>query len=173
ILELLREHRATATFFLIGERAREHPELVRQICEDGHAIGNHSFSHTHPWKTAPWRSRSDVSRGDSTVRAASSDDRAGELLFRPPYGKLNVGLLPFLSRNTSWWSVDPRDYECETGLQVLDRVRPQLQSGEVVLLHDGRLGEQTGDVTVGAVRELLDYGAANGIRFEALQVQPG
>ena len=64
VLDLLDAHGAKATFFLVGDRARARPELVRAIVERGHGIGNHSATHPQAWFWAlpPWRMRDEIER---------------------------------------------------------------------------------------------------------------
>jgi peptidoglycan/xylan/chitin deacetylase (PgdA/CDA1 family) len=139
VLDELERLRVRATFFLIGERARAHPELVRRIVAEGHAVGSHSQTHAEPG-TLGWRVVADFRAGRRSVeRAAGRRVR----LFRPPKGYLDrperVGLVA--NRLRPWlWSIDPHDWE--PGARPGDVLRrlEGLGGGDVVLLHDGMSG---------------------------------
>jgi peptidoglycan/xylan/chitin deacetylase (PgdA/CDA1 family) len=80
LLEILGRHQATATFFVVGEAAQRHPDVVRQIAASGHALGNHGWDHTS-LVTVDGRERR------RQVRAcAAAIGPCGERLFRPPFG---------------------------------------------------------------------------------------
>jgi len=169
LLELLRQRGVVATFFLVGSRAEKHPELVRQIRRDGHRIGSHGYDHTHAWKTAPWSTTTDLRAGEDALTRILDEPARGDVLFRPPYGKLNLGSLRFLSERTSWWDVDPRDYECSSGSEVFDRLHPAIRPGSVVLLHDNRPSDSdSAGPTLDAVELLLDFAEAQNLAFAAL-----
>src|SRR5262245_52825835 len=85
ILDMLAAADARATFFAVGANARKFPELVRRVVAEGHAIGNHTFSHRHPWTMLPSRAREEVAGG-----AAAIADIVGTAprFYRPPHGRL-------------------------------------------------------------------------------------
>src|SRR5207248_7954216 len=62
LLDILKEHGARATFFVIGANVERHPELVRRMIADGHAIGNHTYTHGEPEKTSAWQLLQDTER---------------------------------------------------------------------------------------------------------------
>src|SRR5690606_11477594 len=90
ILDLLAAHGARATFFVVGQAARQAPALTRRILAEGHRLGNHSYSHRHPWKMLPRAARSEVRDG-----AAAIADITGQapVDFRPPHGRLRRCML--------------------------------------------------------------------------------
>ena len=83
LLDLLDRHQAKATFFMVGEMAARHPELVNRIAGAGHAIGNHSWNHPS-FPAIRWAERSrQIARCEDTIRVCNAK------LFRPPFGDLN------------------------------------------------------------------------------------
>jgi peptidoglycan-N-acetylglucosamine deacetylase len=137
VLSVLRERGARATFFLIGADIEQHPELARRIAEEGHEIGNHSFSHQRMVLKTPSFIREEIERTDRLIREAGYE---GPIQFRPPYGKKLVLLPYYLSRTnrkTIMWDVEPDSY-AEIGKDpdkitryVLDHARP----GSIIILH--------------------------------------
>jgi peptidoglycan/xylan/chitin deacetylase (PgdA/CDA1 family) len=92
LLQLLRQHGARATFFLVGVRAQRHPEMCQQLVEAGHEIASHGHAHLHAWRIAPWRAMQEVERSLRSLEKWLGPAR----LFRPPFGKLTL---------LSWWAL--------------------------------------------------------------------
>jgi peptidoglycan/xylan/chitin deacetylase (PgdA/CDA1 family) len=137
VLDVLAEHGAVATFFLVGRRAAQHPGIVSRILQEGHAVASHSWSHPDPagQRFAPLLR--EYRRGRQAVEAAAG---VPVRLFRPPMGDVGPpsATAAVLAGVRSWlWTRDPRDWVpgCTTG-EILDAVSV-LHPGDVVLLHDG------------------------------------
>jgi peptidoglycan-N-acetylglucosamine deacetylase len=133
LLDILKRHGSRATFFMLGERAEQHPDLVRRIAESGHAVGNHSWDHP----TFP------CIRGSERRKQIRACERAlapyGQKLLRLPYGHQNVASSIdafWLGYDVVTWSVHVWDW-CETNsLQMASELEKRVRSGSVILLHD-------------------------------------
>lgn len=137
LLDALAAAAAPATFFVIGERAKHHPDLVRRIVADGHDLGHHSFTHGEPSQTSSHELLDEVRR----TRALLADlTGVVPRLFRPPHGKVTAGKLLALLREGETvvlWNVDPKDFQAGSAQEVESRLAAHaLQGGDVVLLHD-------------------------------------
>ena len=137
LLDVLREHDARATFFVVGERAERHPDIVRRIAAEGHALGHHSFSHGDPRRTSAMELAREAERTHSLLRELTG---RSSRLFRPPHGKVTAGKLLLLWRARQvvvLWNVDPKDFALPTSeeLRVFFQ-RHTLDVGDIVLLHD-------------------------------------
>ena len=166
IVHLLEEFNVKATFFLRGENAEKYPDIVKSIVDMGHEIGHHSFWHTHAWKSGPCQTLSDLVRGKNAIEKYCLSQKT--LFFRPPYGKLNLfSLLYILFKRWQliFWTLDPKDYECESGEKAARFVIDNLSNGSVVLLHDGRRQKNSDpQVTVTTVRLILEYFKKRNVR---------
>ena len=138
LLRILAEHDATATFFLVGERAGRWPNLTRAIIEAGHTIGLHGFRH----RTMALLSATQIAQNLHDT-AHSIESAAGialpSRLLRPPYGFTTRTLCRTAHRmgyQMAAWSIDPRDYDPVGGLAIAHRVCAQLQPRSIVLLHE-------------------------------------
>ena len=137
LLELLHEYGVKATFFLIGREAERYPQLVERIVEEGHVLGNHSYSHpmfdalTH---TEQWV---EVERTDEVLSGFDGRRHHG---FRPPRGVFSLLLtlrFALSRRQLSYWSYDALDYQGREPDELADRLRAQPpRAGDVVLMHD-------------------------------------
>lgn len=137
VLDELARLDVRATFFVVGERAREHPELVRRLLDEGHAVGSHSASHPDPWTLGTL-----ALVGEYRAGRAHVEEIAGRRvdLFRPPKGHLDIrGALAIrIARLRPWlWTVDPEDWSPGITADELVARLSDLESGDVVLLHDG------------------------------------
>jgi peptidoglycan/xylan/chitin deacetylase (PgdA/CDA1 family) len=173
VLDMLAAEGAHATFFVVGSRARRHPELVRRIVSDGHAIGSHTWSHPRPWEVG----------GLTTLREYRAGRRAVEqivgkrvALFRPPKGYLNgrIGLAILAERLETWlWTVDPEDWQPGATADELVARLEQLKGRDVVLLHDGLedpLAPEAEDrsATVAALPRIIETARARGLELVRL-----
>jgi peptidoglycan/xylan/chitin deacetylase (PgdA/CDA1 family) len=138
VLDLLAAAGARATFFCIAERARRHPELVREIVRRGHSVQNHSHGHRHHFSLLGPRG---FAREIQAAQSALSDI-TGEAprFFRAPAGLRNPFLAPVLHRMglalASWTR---RGFDTREGdpQRVLQRLTRGLAAGDILLLHDG------------------------------------
>ena len=137
VLELLAKHHARATFFVIGEKALAHPELLRRIRDAGHEVATHGFRHDWRAILTPDRARAQVQRGIDSVLAA-----LGTLpkFFRPPYGVATPALAVALrcsSIAVVGWSV--RTHDGSGRGDPAERARwtiATMKPGDIILMHD-------------------------------------
>lgn len=139
VLELLARYDAKATFFMVGERAAAAPELVRQVLEQGHSIGNHS--HTHPqasfWRLGPAAMAGQIGQAQQALGAIIGEPPR---LYRSVVGMTNPFVAPALNQHRLvrvGWSARGFDGVGCTPDQVLRRLAPGLVPGAIVLLHEG------------------------------------
>jgi peptidoglycan/xylan/chitin deacetylase (PgdA/CDA1 family) len=139
VLELLNKYKATATFFLIGSRVQEHPEIVRRIAEDGHTIGNHSYTHGF-WidfkNTASWIE--EIESTDSAIRNITGKNPS---LFRPPYGVTTPAMskaLQHTGHQVAGWSIRPFDTVLKNPKRVVNFIEKRISPGRIILLHDSQ-----------------------------------
>jgi peptidoglycan-N-acetylglucosamine deacetylase len=137
VLDLLAEHGAHATFFVIGEKALAHPDLLRRMRERGHEVATHGFRHDWRALLTPDRALSQVQRGlDSVLGALGTPPR----YFRPPYGVATPALAVALARcplTVVGWSVRTHDGSGQG--DAAERARwtvATAEPGDVILMHD-------------------------------------
>lgn len=130
VLALLKKYNAKATFFCIGRNVERYPGIYRQIIEEGHAVGNHTYDHLNGWKT-----------GNSIY--LKNIILAGELiksrLFRPPYGRIAKSQVKELAPvfKVIMWDVLSADFDVNvTPQRCLDNVLFNTRNGSIVVFHD-------------------------------------
>lgn len=135
LLERLAAHGAPATFFMVGSRVREAPEIVERVAAAGHEIGCHTERHLHALRAAPWRALADIHAGYRSLSRWVAPDGP----FRPPYGKVNgVTLAALLRRGARVGSWTANSEDTSRALPDPARKAEEILSegGAVVLLHD-------------------------------------
>jgi len=137
VLEMLKEHGVRATFFCIGSRVAQHPELVWQLHDEGHTIGNHSFTHSPTidfHSAAEWLE--ELRRTDGALAAVIGHC---PLFFRPPYGVTTPHLAKAVRRSghlAIGWRVRPYDTLKRTTERIVGTILNKVKPGDIILLHD-------------------------------------
>ncbi|WP_019155326.1 polysaccharide deacetylase family protein [Robertmurraya massiliosenegalensis] len=166
ILDILRENGIKATFFLMGSRAEAYPDLVKQIAEDGHIIGNHTYWHPNlvEEKDVHVLQREVVRTEDSLANLIAYRTK----LFRAPYGFLNnelVEKLREMNYTAVAWSVDSLDWHESPPDQITYNVVSNLHPGAIILMHDGAAWDEDRTNTVRALRQIIPAIREQGLDF--------
>jgi peptidoglycan-N-acetylglucosamine deacetylase len=162
VLKLLRKHHVRATFFVIGQQASAHPDLVRAIAADGHTVGTHTWSHADLHRLPAPRVRSEVARAVETVATTTGTIPH---LFRAPYGSWShtvFEVCAMLGQTSIAWDVDPRDWDNRSAGRIRSTILEQVGHRSIVLTHDGG-GDRA--PTVRALRGVLPVLIDSGYRF--------
>lgn len=159
VLKILKERNARATFFCLGENVKKYPELFLSIKKDGHAIGNHTFSHPDGWKTPPGEYEENVSRCGEYF---TTD------LFRPPYGRFSLSQYFLLRKKYKFilWSILSKDFHRKISPgQCLSIVLENAIPGSIIVFHDNLMAKEK---VLYALPLVLDHFLKKGFRFERL-----
>ncbi|OGK05250.1 MAG: hypothetical protein A2W80_06960 [Candidatus Riflebacteria bacterium GWC2_50_8] len=142
VLEILRRRRVKAIFFVLGLQAAKYPELVKQIHDEGHLIGNHSYGHKNLAQLSDEALREELGR---TSRLIESITGSKPEYLRPPYGAMNRKVLTAAKAEGMkilLWTIDPKDWLQKNEASVLQQTERQLgmssgnPRGGAILLHD-------------------------------------
>lgn len=158
VLSILRQYHIHATFFVLGPQVREQADLVRREMREGHAVGNHSWSH-------PYATRRPEFELDATSKAIRQATGQAPVLFRPPYGIVNNRLTQLALRRgmpVFLWSVDCADWKRPPSSYIRRRVVNYSTPGGIILLHDGG-GNRSN--TVEALPGIIEDLQAKGYQF--------
>jgi len=141
ILEILKEYSVKATFFMVGQNIRRHREIARQVHTQGHAIGNHSYSHPVLVSERKGQIRREVLLTDRIIRQLIGKR---PFIFRPPHGFKDprvFNIAKELHYIIVSWSNMPEDWKDIEAQKIAERVLERAEPGDIVLLHDGDRGE--------------------------------
>lgn len=161
LLDILRREDVKATFFMVGENAAKHPELVRRVLEEGHRVGNHTYNHLRGTKYKV------VEYIANVVKASKVLD--GTLLFRPPYGKLTrdqKSTLLAQDYQIVLWDILTHDYDAAYSAEkMFDIVRKHVRNGSIINFHDSM---KSNERMLAAVPQVIAYLWQQGYEFETL-----
>jgi peptidoglycan/xylan/chitin deacetylase (PgdA/CDA1 family) len=174
LLDLLDDHGAKATFFLIGRYAAAEPGLVRELAGRGHAIGNHTHTHPNLAFLSPAALQAQLQQCDEAI--ANIVGRPS-LWMRPPFGARSPILNSIVRRRGGagvvMWSKWGRDWAPQPSGRVIQRLA-RVEGGDILLLHDGDHRVARGDRrhTVEALAHWLPRWKNAGLRFVTLDGLP-
>ncbi len=173
ILDILKQRGVKAAFFVVGKNAEDHPGLVQRILNEGHEIGNHTYSHANLAIMSPARMRLEL---NMTQRLIESITGRSTTLFRPPYNADSTPtkieeLTPLkiaqeeLDYTIVLEKVDPQDWARPGADVIVQRVKDLRSEGNLVLLHDAG-GDRS--QTVEALPKIIDFLQMRGDRIVSL-----
>ena len=153
LLDGLQMYDAKATFFVIGKTAEKKPEIVKRAHEDGHLIGNHTYSHIDFYKSSLSEIEEDINKGAEVIKEITGKK---PLFLRAPYGNVNFVQLKQLNTFFIHWSTSSYDWFKEDEEYIYKRIMKEAKDGEIILLHDTR--EVTVKAVLRAIPELQEQG---------------
>jgi peptidoglycan/xylan/chitin deacetylase (PgdA/CDA1 family) len=160
LLDLLAQKKIKVTFFVLGENAQRHPEILKRAVAEGHEIGNHSWSHPNLAKLSNEALRSQLQRTDDVIAQAIGSHPT---IMRPPYGELTPKQRQWVNSVFGYkvilWDVDPLDWKEPGPSIVAQRIIRETKHGSIMLSHD--IHAQT----IAAMPETFDALLAKGFRF--------
>ncbi len=160
LLDLLAAHHMKATFFVVGQNAAEHPEILKRAFREGHEIANHSWSHPNLGKMGDDAVRRELQKTDDAIRAAIG---TRPTLMRPPYGSITAHQKTWFHEAFGYriiiWDVDPLDWKRPGPSVVRNRIVSEARPGSIILAHDIH------PPTIEAMPETFDQLEAKGFKF--------
>jgi peptidoglycan/xylan/chitin deacetylase (PgdA/CDA1 family) len=139
ILELLRTYEAKATFFVLGDKVKQFPELVKREAAEGHEISNHTFSHIY-YRSGVDEDKylRDISHAQDLILQVTGQ---APRLFRPPGGYYNDAVVDAADRSglltILWsWHQDTRDWSGASADKIAGNVLNNARGGDIILFHD-------------------------------------
>ncbi|MDR6843390.1 polysaccharide deacetylase family protein [Flavobacterium granuli] len=152
VLDVLKKYNAKATFFCIGKNIETHPEILKKVIEEGHTVGNHTYSHSRFFDF--YRKSEVIAEIKQTDALIESVLGKKTNLFRPPYGVTNPSIrraLAVTKHKTIGWNIRSFDGGTKNKKFILNRIIKRIKPGGIVLLHD------TSIQTVSVLKQLLLY----------------
>ena len=167
LLDVLAKHNAKATFFLIGQFAKQRPNIVRRVVEAGHSVGNHTWNHPNLIFCSAAETRRQII---DTQKAIEDACGVRPKLFRPPFGGRRPGTFAIAREQgltPVMWGVTCYDWSATSNESIESKARDQIRGGDVILLHDGghRAFGTDRSHTVTATGNLLREYSEQGYKF--------
>jgi peptidoglycan/xylan/chitin deacetylase (PgdA/CDA1 family) len=155
ILDILKKKQAPATFFLVGKHVQKYPQIAQRICQEGHEIGNHTYSHRDLVPATRRTVIKEINQAELVFKTVLKRDTN---LFRPPrgiYGNAVRKLLLEMGYTIVLWNVSAADWSGLSPKRIVRRVKRFTRNGGIILFHDS-----------GAI--IRSEGASRGNTVEAL-----
>ena len=161
VLDTLDRYGIKATFFMVGDNVRRHPELLEEVRRRGHAVGNHTMHHLQGMKVTAYRYMHDISEANDLIDSP---------LFRPPHGLLRWKQARAIKDryNLVMYDLVTRDYSKKLNPeQVFNNVRRYARNGSIIVCHDSLKAEKN---MKAVLPRAIEYLRSLGYEFEPLPV---
>lgn len=153
LLDGLKKRGVKATFFVTGEHAVMHPDVIKRMSEEGHTIGNHTYSHMQLKSSNREAFKEELVKTNEVLEEITGDE---VVYVRPPYGTWDKTLEQELNMIPVLWNVDPLDWCSDDAVCVAGKVIAKAQENDIILLHDYYESSVTAALEI--VDELLEDG---------------
>ena len=156
LLKGLKERNVKVTFFITGKSAEANPEIVREIYEDGHLIGNHTYNHTQLSSRNREKFKEEIIKTNEVIKEITGEDT---IYIRPPYGSWNKEFEKELNMFPVFWTIDPLDW-CSSNVScIVNTVCSKAEENAIILMHDQY------KTTVTAALEIVEHLQKEGYVF--------
>jgi peptidoglycan/xylan/chitin deacetylase (PgdA/CDA1 family) len=156
LLDVLDEHDAKATFYVLGSNIDNFEDTVERMAEDGHEVGNHTWDHDDLATLSADQIKDDLERTDRAIADVTGEKPA---TMRPPYGSLSDTAREAIHHPILLWDVDTLDWQHRDSDKILDITLDETDQGSVVLFHDIH------ESSVDAIPDVLDELAEQDYEF--------
>lgn len=153
ILDILKEHNSFATFFVLGTEAEQHPEILKQMINEGNEIGNHSYSHLNLTLLSDENLAFQVETPQVIIESITGQ---APTLLRPTYGFFNDELVKKIPLPLILWSIDTVDWQSRNADVINNIIIQNVKDGDIILMHD--IYDSTLEAVRRIVPELINQG---------------
>ena len=160
LLDGLKERNVVATFFVTGENAQNYPNIIRREQEEGHLIGNHTYSHIQLTSGNRETFREELVKTNEILENITGEKVS---FVRPPYGSWDKGFEQELNMFPVLWNIDPLDWCSHNAECIAAKVVEKAGDGDIILMHDYY------DTSVTAALEVVDVLQKRGFQFVTVE----
>lgn len=154
ILDALKEHQASATFFVLGSRAKDFPEILQRMVLEGNEVGNHTFSHKQLTTLSKENIEEEITATQESIHDVINRYPA---IIRPPYGSKNDHVLSCAQgKKIVTWTIDTEDWRHKDAKKIVENVTKNVKDGDIILMHD--LYPSTAEAAIILIPTLQDMG---------------
>lgn len=160
LLDGLKERGVKATFFVVGENISGREEIIRQMWQDGHLIGNHTYDHEDISRMSVKAACEELTKTSDLVQEITGE---GTAYVRAPFGNWDDSLDCEMSMLSVKWSIDPLDWTTRNVPQIVNKVVEKAADSDIILMHDYY------DSSVEAALQIVDILKARGFEFVTVE----
>ena len=133
ILKTLEKYKAKATFFVIGQEVVKYPEVLKEVYEAGHEIGNHTYNHEKLTTLSQKEVKHQIQSTDEIIKSVIGKNAT---VFRPPYGSYDETIIKQLKVPSVMWTIDTLDWKHRDPEKTALAIEEQVNNGSIILMHD-------------------------------------
>ena len=152
-LDILAKYHVKGTFFMLGKNIAGNEQLVKRVHDEGHEIGNHSWSHPQLPTLALEQAKKQIEDTQAALRAVIGESPK---MMRPPYGAINDTIRNAIDMSFIMWNVDSLDWKNRNTASIMEQVKKQTYPGSIILMHDIH------QTTINALPSVIEYLKKNG-----------
>lgn len=156
LLKGLKERNVKVTFFITGKNVEEYPDIVREIHEEAHLIGNHTYNHTQLTSQNAEKFKEEIIKTNEVIKEVTGEDT---IYIRPPYGSWNKEFEKELNMFPVLWTIDPLDWCSNDAACIVKNVCSKVDENDIILMHDQY------KTTVTAALKIIDRLTEEGYEF--------
>ncbi|MCM1261385.1 MAG: polysaccharide deacetylase family protein [Butyrivibrio sp.] len=133
LLDGLKERGVHATFFVTGEHAELHPDIIKRMYDEGHLIGNHTYSHIQLTKNNRDKFKAELVQTSEVIEEITGEE---VIYVRPPYGTWDKKFEEELNMIPVLWTIDPLDWCSNNAASVVNKIVTKAEENDIILMHD-------------------------------------
>lgn len=166
ILDILKKYNVKATFYVIGEKVQYNKKIIKREYEEGHEIGNHTYTHINVSKNGYNKIKKEIGDTQSAVKSVTG---VYPKTFRPPYRAISKDMCEIIKEkdmNIVLWSyVDARDWQSPGVSSIVKSIETGIQNGCIILLHDYNKVRNSKSQTIDALDIIIPDLLEKGYKF--------
>lgn len=160
LLDGLKERGVKATFFVLGKHAEQYPELVERMSDEGHLVGNHTYSHMQLNQRNTEAFKEELIKTSRLIEELTGQEVQ---YVRPPYGTWNKKFEEELNMFPVLWTIDPLDWSSRNVAGIVNKVTNKAKDNSIILMHDEY------KTTVTAALQIIDELQEEGYEFVTVE----
>lgn len=166
VLDILKKNDVKATFFLVGENLKQNKEIVKRQFEEGHEIGNHTYTHINVAKSGYDKVYEEITKTQEEIKEITGVEPK---LFRPPYRAMSRNMCDIVKNKNMniilWSNLDPRDWSNPGVYSIVNTIESKVGNGNIILLHDYNNLRNSKSQTIQALESVIPYLKEQGYKF--------
>ncbi|NMS90943.1 polysaccharide deacetylase family protein [Clostridioides difficile] len=166
VLDILKKNDVKATFFVVGEKVEYNKELLKRQHDEGHEIGNHTFTHINVAKNSYGKVEKEITDTQNAVKNVIGVEPK---IFRPPYRAMSKSVCDIIvSKRMNiilWSNLDPRDWSNPGVGSIINTILTKVQNGNIILLHDYNNKRNDKSQTIQALEVVIPKLKEQGYKF--------
>lgn len=166
VLDILKKNDVKATFFVVGEKVEYNSDLLKREFEEGHEIGNHTFTHINVAKRSYDEIYNEVNKTQAAIKKVIGIEPK---LFRPPYRAISRNMCDIIKNKDMnivlWSNLDPRDWSNPGVYYIVNTIETKVKNGNIILLHDYNNLRNSKSQTIQALDSIIPMLKEKGYKF--------